>query len=218
MERIHSSRAGSERFLRIDDPTQAKLLTDPISVGYLSPFLARERTVGQAAAEIGCGIGTMYYRVGVFLQAGLLEVRRVEPRAGRSIKHYRSVADGFFIPFEATPYAGLEERLEAQRREIDQRYVEAVARLLREAGVEGQRLYRGPDGEVWQEAAADVNRVIDLDSPDAPAALDFFREVRLTRNEARALQRELLSYRDRHPEEERAGRPYLFQVFLVPEA
>ncbi len=98
----------------VHDPLQARLLTHPVSKEFFKPFLARERTVSQTAAELGRSVSATLYRVKTFLRAGLLYVAREEKRSGRPIKHYRSVADAFLIPSETTPYAGLEERLSAQ--------------------------------------------------------------------------------------------------------
>jgi hypothetical protein len=91
-------------------------LSDPESFRYFEPFIARDRTVKEAAEAVGCNLDTMLYRVRKFLNAGLLKVTRVEKRAGRPIKHYRSTSEAFFVPFEVTPYAELEERLEALMR------------------------------------------------------------------------------------------------------
>lgn len=216
MKQENSGRDLTDNFLRVTDPIQAKLLADQNTFSYFTPFLAQERTASQAAEEVACSLNAMLYRVGTFLEAGLLKVSRLERRAGRAIKHYRSVADGFFIPFEVTPYAGLEEGLEAQIEERNQRVGKATARLLREAGIEGRRIYRSPTGEVWQEAAADLRSAVNLSGANAPAAVDFFREVKLTIEEAKVLQRELLAYRERYREEDRPGQPYLFEVLLLP--
>src|SRR5690625_142638 len=98
-------------FLLTADETQARLLASPRDDRFFHPFWGRSNTVAGAAAELGESLGAVHYRVGKFLDAGLLEVIRTEPRPGRSIRHYRSVADAFFIPAGLDSHPGEDERL-----------------------------------------------------------------------------------------------------------
>src|SRR5690554_4500150 len=93
----------------VRDERQARLLLDPESLRFFRPFLARERTVSQAASEVKCAPSVMLYRVGTFLRANLLQIVRKEPRRGRPIKIYRSTHDEYFIPYALSPHATLEE-------------------------------------------------------------------------------------------------------------
>lgn len=214
-----SDRLGTTAWLTVDDPAQARLLSDVDSFRYFEPFIARERSVSQAAGEAGCAVDTMLYRVRKFLAAGLLTVARSERRAGRPIKHYRSTADAFFIPFAATPYASLEERLTSQMEPGNRRLVRSIAAVLRESGLEGRRIYRGGTGVVWNESAADIDTPLAPDDPNMPAAIQYGTELYLGFDEAKELQRRLyelfLSYRDR---EIGKGQKYLWQVALLPDA
>ena len=202
MAELNSGRSPVAAFQVVRDPVQAKPLSDPASFAYFEPFLAKTRTVKAAAEEAGCNLDTMLYRVKTFLRAGLLEVVREEKRAGRPVKHYRSSSDAYFVPFEMTPYAGLEERIFEMRRANEATIVPAIARLLREFGWEGQRFYRDDKGEVWRESALDegVSRP-DLDNPRLPIGRQVFDELHLLDEDARALQRELFRtwerYRDK---------------------
>jgi hypothetical protein len=207
----------AEDWLTVADPDQARLLSDLASFRYFEPFIALERTVSEAAAEASCGVDTMLYRVRTFLKAGLLKVARVQKRAGRPIKHYRSIADAFFVPFSVTPYATLEERLASQMEPGQRRLVASIAAVLRETGLDGRRIYRGSTGTVWNEAAADIETPITPEDPNLPAALQYGTELYLGFDEAKALQRHLhelfLHYREREAGE---GQKYLFQVALLP--
>ena len=58
-----------------------------------------------------------------FLELGLLKISGERPRGGRAVKLYRSAADLFFIPYEATSA----ETLEAAMAERDA-YWEATLR------------------------------------------------------------------------------------------
>ncbi len=204
--------------MTVRDPRQVRLLTDAKSRAFFEPFLARERSVADAAGEVGCKLDTMLYRVGRFQEAGLLTVAREQPRAGRAIKLYRSVADGFFVPLSATPFADLEERLRAQLEPQWRRSARAIARWLRTYGWEGQRFYRDGQGVVWSESARDLSTQFDPEDPAAPALFDIHGEVALRPSEAKALQLELhrLWQRYRDKAEGRPGQRYLVQLSFVP--
>ena len=90
-------------FHTVTDTRQAQLLTEPKSKAFFKPFLAAERSAGEAAAELGCNLNTVLYRVKTFLEAGLLTVSREQTRKGRAVKYYRSSYDGYFVPFTKTP-------------------------------------------------------------------------------------------------------------------
>ncbi|GBF08070.1 hypothetical protein DAERI_220013 [Deinococcus aerius] len=139
----------SPSFHQVTDPRQAAILTDPAGKAFFAPFLARERTVREAAEIVGCALNTMLYRVRVMLAAGLLKVVEVRPRAGRAIKVYRSVYDAYFVPFGVTPYATLEERVAAQGRPLFARLTSAYAAALHAHGLFGNALLLGENGAVW---------------------------------------------------------------------
>jgi hypothetical protein len=204
-------------WLTVEDPEQARLLSDPGAFRFFEPFLARERTVTAAAVEAGCSVDTMLYRVRKFLKAGLLRISRVETRAGRPIKHYRSVADALFVPFSATPYATLEERIENQFAPFNRTLIRSVAHLLRHTGRDGRRIYRHPDGEVWNDSAADPETPFRMDDEDLPAAYDFSTEIELELSEAKALQRELHELFERYAKRRPGrGQSYLWHLSLMP--
>ena len=156
MAELNSGRPTAAAFCVVRDAEQAKLLSDPKSFRYFDPFIAQTRTVTAAAEEVGCNLDAMLYRVKTFTKAGLLKIECEEKRAGRPIKYYRSSFDAYFVPFEVTPYAGLEERIREMRQANGESLVPAMARLLREFGWEGQRIYRHPQGAVWRESALDA--------------------------------------------------------------
>ena len=163
MTQIDYGRPPAEAFHTVGDPEQARLLSDPQSFKYFEPFVARALSATAAAAEVGCALDTMLYRIKTFLKAGLLHVVGSEKRAGRPVKHYRSVFDAYFVPFEVTPFAELEERLAAGFRERQALVVPRLARVLKQSGRDGRRVYRRLDnGDVWQESAGGVQTSFDL--------------------------------------------------------
>lgn len=194
--------ARADRFI-VTDKEQARLLSDPRSQSLFRPFLARERTVSQAAEEAGRDLNAVLYRVRQFLAAGLLYVVRQEKRAGRPVKVYRSVHDAYYVPYEVTPFASLEERMLEQQLPALRERVRLQARLLREAGRSGQSLYHDELGEVWFASASDAPARSDWFEA-AGASIDYSTEVWLTHDEAMALRAylfEVLERFGRHPAE-----------------
>lgn len=166
---------------------------------FFDPFLAREASVTEAAREVGCRASVMLYRVGRFVEAGLLRIVREEPRAGRAIKIYRSSHDAYLIPYALTPFASLEETLLSQFDATARRLAGVLARRLRREGreLEGYRLERHPSGEVW--LVGDIDPDVDateaaltsLADPERTLGLDLTSEFRLETERARSFQREL---------------------------
>jgi hypothetical protein len=199
----------------VTDTEQARLFSDPAALRYLKPFLGREQTVSAAAREAGCSLETMLYRVRTFVRAGLLAVIREQKRAGRPIKYYRTVADGFFIPFALTPYTDLEALLSSVDSERQQVFIRTVAQLLREAGIEGRRIYRKGD-EIHSEAAPSLKGSLDFQHPSLRHGLDVSSELSLTRESAAALNQELRALLERYKGQVTEGKPYLLSLMLLP--
>ena len=74
----------------------ARVLADASKRRYLSPFLGRTRRLTEAARELGVSPARLAYWVRRFLALGLLK------QVGRG---YRSTAEAYFVPFEASPAA-----------------------------------------------------------------------------------------------------------------
>ena len=227
-----SGRPLAEAFHTVTDLEQARLLSNPSSFKFFEPFIARERSVTDAAEEVGCKLDTMLYRVKTLLKAGLLKVSRLEKRAGRPIKHYRSVHDAYFVPFEVTPYAELEERMRDHHRSQEAVILPAVTKLLRESGLEGYEFYRHTGSDtVWSNSAgrsgelSDVLRLF-LNPHDArltasyqgPIGGDFSSRVYLTDAEAKELLLKFYELRNDFVSSRPAAgkKPYFFSVVFLP--
>jgi DNA-binding Lrp family transcriptional regulator len=134
---------------RIDDPAQAAIITDSSRSRFLAPFLGRERTVTQAAAELGCTPNAMLYRVRRMVDVGLLTVAGIKNRPGRPIKVYRSSHDGYFVPNEAMPYDDLRHRVASQGRSLIEHLTDAYTDVLFRSGNSGRVLARDDHGDYW---------------------------------------------------------------------
>src|SRR5690606_27537782 len=116
-------------------------------------------------------------RVRRFVELGLIEVVEEVGRAGRPIKLYRTVADVFFVPFEATHAESLEAAL-AERDAYWERLLRrnVVRGRLEALGTWGTRYYRDDRGRLQvQTAVTPEANATTLDS-EAPAVLSLWRD------------------------------------------
>ena len=216
MKHEDSGRSLPKDALRITNPEQVRLLTDPVSKNYFKPFLGQELSVSGAAEVCGCSLNTMLYRVRTFLKAGLLEITRVQKRKGRPIKAYRAVADAFFIPFAATNFADLEERYHKQFVPVTKELARGLAVAHRSVPEWGEYIFRDASNTVWTipTGATDSNVM------SKEGLFSTWRDVvlNLSIEEAEALFTKLeqlfneVYKRGSSPK----GRPYALQVALVP--
>ena len=100
----------------------------------LEPFVGRECAVKEAAERANVPLNLMHYHVTKFLGLGLLEVVRLQRRRGRAVKHYRAVADGFFLPYSNLPTATTEEHVAAYDAPMREALIRAIALSRPQAG------------------------------------------------------------------------------------
>lgn len=177
---------------------QAAILANPKSRRYFEPFLGRENSVASASRELNCSVETMTYRTKTFLQADLLKVVHDQKRRGRSIKHYRAVADVFFLPFVNMGQADVRETLQMQYSNRLEPLVAGIARVVDKSQTTGQYFYCDPEGEVWLSGSPPEKQPQSVS--EMATALDAFGELHLTKEQATQLKQELSTLVDRYLE------------------
>lgn len=210
-------------------PAAATFVTLPASSRYFTPFLARERSASQVAAELGVDIGSVTYRIRQMLALDLIRPTRRTPRAGRAIQYYRSTADAVFAPLDLTPIATVRELFHRSRIDNHENLETSGERAwLRLGGNQrwGTHLYRDnpesptnrdfvPQGlttksAFWSAVLAD----------SGPAVWDQHAFLTLTRARAKALQHELAELVDRYSNASTPDAPtsqYLIHLRLAPD-
>lgn len=217
----------SKRWLRVEEPEAARIVTDPAARRFLVPFIGRERTVGNVAAELGVDVSSMLYRVRQFVRLGLVEEVRLEPRRGRPVRHYRSVADGFFVPFQATPLTTQASLSPHAFSQLQKRLNESIGQAWLAACGEHQTLgvhvFRNAEGNITHNIVPDPederpNRFFDqLLEPDAPAVWDTWGNLRLTQEDAKALQMEIATLLKRYwPKEKEGEKEDILRLAMAP--
>lgn len=197
------------------DQTQARFLTDPAKKRFFLPFLARERRIAEAAAEVGCSINRMLYQVRTLTACGLVQVLREEPRAGRAVRVYRSGHDAYFVPFAATPYDTLEQRLSVQGDPIWAGLIAAYADALRRSRRHGHLLRRV--GDIVQ-----TTDQLPESTPNGQALFWSDSTILLRDADARHLGEEVRRWYERaqhlslETKDDRTARRYLCMAALLP--
>jgi hypothetical protein len=205
-----------ERVAVVRDPTAAAWLLGPARLRQLEPFLGVTSSVREAADRTFEKPNTVLRRVERLLKLGLIEVVEVVPRAGRAIRRYRTTADVFFVPFEATGADSLESALAERDAERERLLRRNVVRARREAlGSWGTRIYRDARGRLQVQTAVSADHNVTLLDDDMPAALSAWRdELYLDFADAKRLQRELFELVLRYSRRSGAQR-YIVHVGLA---
>lgn len=214
-ERAADTPTGRVRVVR--DPAAVEALLDPYSLRQLEPFLGRERSVSEAAELTGDKPNTVLSRARRFVRLGLLEVAREVPRRGRAVKLYRTVADTFFVPFDATAAETLEAALAERDAWWEELLRRNVVRARQEAvGAWGTRIYRDERGRLQVQAAVTPDRNTTTLDPDGPAVLSAWRDaVYLDFADAKALQREMFALLQRY-HQKRGAQRYIVRLGMAP--
>lgn len=201
----------------VHDSAAADALTNPTSLRHLAPFLGRAVSISEAAKESGAKPNTTLKRAQRFIDLGLLEVVGERPRAGRPIKLYRTVADTFFVPFEATHAESLEAALKERDAYWEELLRHNVVRARSERlGTWGTRFYRDSRGRLQVQTAVTPDANVTTLDAEGPAALSLWRDqLMLDFADAKALQREMFDLVKRY-QQKRGAQRYVVRMGLAP--
>ncbi|WP_135257610.1 hypothetical protein [Thermus caldilimi] len=199
----------------VENPLAARLLADPDMAVALKPFMKGPASVKNLALAQGLSLQQAHYRVGLFLRAGLLVSAGTLRRRGRPVRLYRAVDTDFRIPRKLVPERIL-RALEGARS-----WQEEWAKAL-EAHDPGYgavlRVFLNEEGllEFGGEGEPDI-----LAESFPPFVNLWSAGLHLSREEAKAFQRELLALYHRYAPLSSArqaeGQPrYLVHLGLAP--
>ncbi|WP_189093884.1 hypothetical protein [Deinococcus ruber] len=191
------------------------------------PFIGQERTVSDVASMLEVSPHRMLYQVRRLVRLELLEVVREVTRAGRAVRWYRAVADGFFVPFaltDAQTPAQLAQRLLDESRQVLEKQVgRAWMTAGSDLGSWGINVYCTPEGQVNTSLVPAPTPEVPRAFFDAllesasPAVWDSAFALALDRENAKALQRELSELTERYRKREQPGPPtHLIRLAMAP--
>ena len=208
------------RWQTITEPRAVRVLLDALYTSVLGAFMHGPTSVKLTADALGLPLKTVHDRVRTLERLGLLHVTHLESRRGRPIKHYAATAEGFFVPFHATPAASLEgfvaEVLQPAQAHFNALFARAGIGLIQQPEQAGFRFYaRG--GGVFSDLTPSAEQFdpVDLLKPDNPALLLSYVPLRLSREDAKQLQLEMMELVMRYTQQS-GPEPYLAHVAITP--
>ena len=191
-------------------PDAIALLADARGLRMLTPFMRQTHTLTSAARSLGRPASSLAHWVPRFVEAGLLERRGEQRRAGVAMPRYRTPARTLVVPFELIPFDTRVRLLDAGRLRILRRFMDGMDEALAASRSFGLSF----------AAYGDDGSVVDLVESEAGQArrsfTDGWRTLELTEDDALELSREIEALVARYAE--RGGpRTYLLHVGVAPD-
>ncbi len=191
-------------------PAAIALLADARGLRMLTPFMRRTHTLTSAARSIGRPASSLAHWVPRFVEAGLLERRGEQRRAGAAMPRYRTPARALVVPFELIPFDTRVRLFDAGRLRILRRFMDGMDEALAASRSFGLSFAAyGEDGSV-----------VDLVEPEAERATrtftDGWRTLDLSEDDVLELSREIEALLSRYAN--RSGpRTYLVHAGVAPD-
>jgi hypothetical protein len=212
----------TREWLEITDAKQAAVLLEDKTLHFLTPFVGIERSADEAAALLNVNLNTLLYQIKRLRKFKLLQLVRTQKRQGSSIKMYRASADTFFVPFPATPYTQPEDLLLREYEPLHRRllvgFLEAGIEFVGSRSVNdfGLSVQLGHGGlHVNHGPNPRLGLTVNPTVPHAPAILNQWQDLKLDFEDAKALQREMMTLLERYRTKSGSG-AYLAHVGLAP--
>ncbi len=114
--------------IEVSEAGAARTVTDERSRVFLQPFLGRRRSIAEAAREVGCTTEQMAYRVGRFVEQGLLREVESRSRAGRAVVVYEGPHE-IRVPSHLLPEADVTAIFDVMDQQGRKAFLSAIAHL-----------------------------------------------------------------------------------------
>ena len=208
----------------------ASFLTDPRTSILIEPFIEQESTITSAAERVGISSLRMFRAVQRMETLGLIRVAKATPRRGRPQKHYRAVADRFFVPYNTIGSDTIEDFLLEQddrvRRVLFRCLAAHMQEILGDEAKPGRVIYRRPSqieqrpGRIEAFTVGNLTEA-NLDNPvpllSSPNSLGWsdYTALSLDREAALELRRELSNLFAKYAKPS-GKQQFLFRSALTP--
>jgi hypothetical protein len=205
-------------------PTQIHCITDNRTAEYLLKpqhqdellmFIKAEYSVSACAKALGLPLRKAFSLVERLQKHGLIVVSRLEPRKGRAIRHYKAVADGFFIAKSLVP---LEQMLEVLGGDLDARLNRHFIKAFweRAGTLAGLQLLVTQKGGIGCLLAEAPGVLLSAPKPDEMAMYNMWHEWQLSFADAKALQQDLRDLSNKYAAKATASQKYLVRLAMTP--
>jgi hypothetical protein len=196
----------------VNDSSTAQFFADFARIGRLEPFMLRECSLAQAAAQLQISKSLMGYWVKIMLERKLIGVVRVEQRGRHRVPIYAATAHSFVVPMELIPQVSNETWLQHNLTKFEE---SAQHSLIQVGRKHAQR---------WQLSCVVVGGTVEVmvlpETNDGAELEPFnrFGQIRLTSLQAAQLHQEMRALFEKY--DGRAGseddaKSYLIRYLLV---
>jgi DNA-binding MarR family transcriptional regulator len=195
----------------IDNLEAAKFFTHAINVDHLNPFVAGEKSLSQAAEELGISKNRMNYWVKKLLELNLIAVVRVEKRGRHRVTVYRSTADVFIVPVELLPTNSDEDIF--QLATFEEKVKRSLADFKNAYMKDWQLRYQLFNGMALLKIEPPENRSEDL------KVVNSWGQLNLSEQQAEAFRRDLEQVLERYAKQAQnnGGKSFLYRMVVVEE-
>jgi hypothetical protein len=186
--------------LTLTEVAAARIVLQQPRRRFLEPFVGRDRSVGEAAQELGLPVEQMAYRVQAMVRTKLLYATAQRARAGRPVTIYRAPAE-IRAPLAVLGEGDVRDFFRSVDEPMRATFFAALMRLSTRAGLGDWvvRLYRN-DGHIRldmapKEGAWDPTVLL---GDNVPAVMFNWVPLNLDAHTAKQLQRELFAVIGKH--------------------
>lgn len=207
----------SEQPYQVTHSKMAEALFPKEQRDLLAVFVA-EQTIKDASETLGLSLSQLYPRVQRLEKLGLLHVTKTEARAGRAVKYYCVVAQEFFIANSVVNLEALHEKQDTSRSQQLWRSIYAAAfPTTLEHPDWGMRIFYEPSSGFVMQATWSDQQDWNLFDDERPIMLPYWYHLKLTRERARAMQRELHEVFFKYvKEQDEDSETYIVRIAMAP--
>lgn len=207
------------RLKKVSDPELAAILTDTAELRLLEPFFVSEVMLKDVAAKFDLKLNSLLYKVNKWLDLGLIEVIREEPRKGRALKLYRATSDAFFVPFSLSSEIGLGDFLFHLAEKRERIFHRELARVLQPIAPDiGLTIALDSQNKLSVEIVDAKQRQETGDYPAShTAAFSLTEDLCLDYVTAKALQKDMLMLYQKYQQMQTPdAQRYMYRLGLAP--
>lgn len=113
--------------IKISDSAVAAIFAASLPGKIVQTLIGEALTLASLARITQTPLSLLHYHVSKCIKLGLVEIERIEPRAGRPLKHYRATARTFFVPSELLGKMPGDEMTRQLRDALDRNQALSVA-------------------------------------------------------------------------------------------
>ena len=193
----------------IRDVKTAAFLINPTNAEHLAPFMTGDKTLSEAAAELGISKSLMSYWLKKLERFGLVRTVRTEKQGRHKVAVYAACADAFIVPLDLVitdpnkdPFDALPFERALKRSQIHFKHENLRGRFI--------RLAKEDDNVVLDVVPRQTRKL---------ALADHWGRVNLTRAQAHRFYQEIDELFGRIVKDAKSsgGRKYMFKLVLVEQ-